>query len=162
DELALGMLATALVGLAAQLSPGSGARFYALDGSPADAGYAGTLGRVAAALPHGVRVGGVRDVGPIVGEVAAEVERRQAAPDAEAGPAGAARVRDAGGVPDECGRLEQPDRHAAGGQAGAAPGAVPQRGAGPAGEVPAVRAARGGVGRGGARPAGGAGRRARR
>jgi DNA segregation ATPase FtsK/SpoIIIE, S-DNA-T family len=83
DELALGMLATALVGLAAQLAPGSGTKFYALDGSPADAGYAGTLGRVAAALPHGVRVGGVRDVGTVVGEVAAEVQRRQAAPEGE-------------------------------------------------------------------------------
>src|SRR5262249_800808 len=82
-------------------------------------------------------------------------------PDAGAGPAGYPRVRAARAVPDERGGLEQPDRLAGGEQTGAAPGAVPERGGGAAGEVPAVRLGDQGVaGVGAAAAAGAAGARA--
>src|SRR5262249_12420410 len=55
-------------------------------------------------------------------------------------------------LPDGRGRLEQPDRHAGGEQAGHAPGAAVLRGGRPAGEVPALRRAAGRVARRGARP----------
>jgi DNA segregation ATPase FtsK/SpoIIIE-like protein len=85
DEAALGVIASVLISLAAQCPPAgsgtvrSGARFFVLDGTPEDHPQAGTLGRVAAVLPHGVEVGGWRDTGRILGEAAGEVQRRQEA-----------------------------------------------------------------------------------
>jgi hypothetical protein len=87
EEAALAILEAALVSLAAQHPPGApgphaATRFYVVDGSPADAPHAGFWSRLAEALPHPVRVGGWRDLAAVIAEVAAEVERRQNAPDA--------------------------------------------------------------------------------
>ncbi len=83
QEAALGVSAAILIGLAMQYPPSDertvrqGARFSLLDGTPEDDPHAGRLGRIAAALPHGVEVGEWREAGRILGEVAAEVRRRQ-------------------------------------------------------------------------------------
>jgi hypothetical protein len=74
DEGSLGILSTALVGLAAQHG---NARFYVLDGSTADSTLAGVLKRVTEALPHESRVGGWREVPAFLTELNEEVERRQ-------------------------------------------------------------------------------------
>jgi S-DNA-T family DNA segregation ATPase FtsK/SpoIIIE len=86
DEAALGILSVALVGLAAQFAPDSGARFYVVDGSPADAPHAGFLGRLPAILPHPLRVLTWREVPAVMAELSAELERRQKATDEEAPP----------------------------------------------------------------------------
>jgi DNA segregation ATPase FtsK/SpoIIIE, S-DNA-T family len=91
DEAALGMLTTSVVSLAAQMSPfggmgNGGERFYLVDGSPADAPWAGALGRLASVLPQTVRAGGWRDVPAIMNELAAEIERRQKEIDTEGPP----------------------------------------------------------------------------
>ena len=75
DEMAAGLVVAAALGLAHGNTPTP--KLYALDGSPEDASFAGQLARVATALPGGMRVGGTRDTASILGEVAAEVERRQ-------------------------------------------------------------------------------------
>ena len=77
DEAALGMLTTALIGLAAQYPP-DGARFYLFDGSPVDSPNAGVLGRVGETIPHSSRSVGWRDLPGVMTEIAEEVERRQA------------------------------------------------------------------------------------
>src|SRR5262249_8881929 len=83
DEAALGVSAAVLVGLAIQYAPASdpgvrsGARFYILDGTPEDHPLAGSLTRIAAALPHRIDVGGWRDTGRILSEIGEEVRRRQ-------------------------------------------------------------------------------------
>ena len=80
---ALGVMASAMLGLAAQFSPAgsettrSGARFALLDGTPEDEPLAGFLGRVASALPHPVASGGWADTARILGELASELKRRQ-------------------------------------------------------------------------------------
>jgi len=90
-EGALGIMASALIGLAAQYPPPRsetarhGARFYLLDGTPEDDPNADALARSAAALPHPVALGAGRDAPRIVAEVAEEVARRQR-PDADDGP----------------------------------------------------------------------------
>jgi len=90
-EGALGIMASALLGLAAQYPPPKaeagrhGAKFHLLDGTPEDDPHAEALARVAAILPHPVEVGTWRDAGRIVAGVAAEVARR-AGPDADDGP----------------------------------------------------------------------------
>jgi DNA segregation ATPase FtsK/SpoIIIE, S-DNA-T family len=82
---ALGVSVAVLISLAAQFSPAGsdtvrkGARFYLLDGTPEDHPSTGTLARVASALPHGIEVGGWREVGQILGAVGAELKRRQEA-----------------------------------------------------------------------------------
>jgi hypothetical protein len=87
DEAALGMLATGVVSLAAQLSPvDSAPRFYVLDGSRADARHRGLFARLERIVPHGVRVGGMRDTAAVMAELAEEVERRQKTPDSETTP----------------------------------------------------------------------------
>jgi hypothetical protein len=80
DEAALGILSTALVGLATQ--HGSG-RFYVLDGTTADSTLAGILKRVTEALPQESRVGGWREVPAFLTELTEEVERRQKTHDGE-------------------------------------------------------------------------------
>ncbi len=55
EEVALGVLVTALLSLTTQHAPGT-ARFYIVDFSPVDASYAGLLERVGQMLPHGVKV----------------------------------------------------------------------------------------------------------
>jgi hypothetical protein len=77
EEAALGMLATAVVGLAAQMMPSESTRFYLIDGRQPDAPTEGPLARLPELLPHSLRLGGWRDAPAFVAEVAAEVERRQ-------------------------------------------------------------------------------------
>ncbi len=85
EEAALGISVSILIGLAAQFSPAGsetvrqGARFYVLDGTPEDHPSTGVLARVAGGLPHGVEVGGWREVPQILATVGAEVKRRQEA-----------------------------------------------------------------------------------
>jgi DNA segregation ATPase FtsK/SpoIIIE, S-DNA-T family len=85
QEAALGIMASTLISLAAHYPPGGdatvrrGARFYLLDGTPEDDPAAGSLGRVAAVLPHGVDVGDWREVSRVLSEVGAELSRRQEA-----------------------------------------------------------------------------------
>ncbi len=83
SEAALAMIMVALTSLAAQQPVASqetagGAKFYLLDGSPPDAMHVGTLAKLANVFPHAVEVGGPRDVPRIIGELATELERRQA------------------------------------------------------------------------------------
>jgi hypothetical protein len=75
DEAALGMMAVALISLAAQYPP-SDARLYVLDFTPVDAPYAGLFSRLAGFLPHSVRVTGRRGLPETISEIAAEVDRR--------------------------------------------------------------------------------------
>jgi len=83
EEAALGILATALASLAVQHTSGdngssvSDARFYVLDGSPADAPQAGYLARLGELLPHPVQAGGWRELVPFIAEITEEMERRQ-------------------------------------------------------------------------------------
>ena len=85
DEAALGVVTSVLLSLAAQFPPAgsatvrAGARFFILDGTPEDHPQTGVLSRVAGVLPHGVEVGGWRDTGRILSELAAELQRRQEA-----------------------------------------------------------------------------------
>jgi hypothetical protein len=82
EQAALGILATALVSLAAQYPPlrsteGPPARFFVMDGSPDDSPDAGLLARVVEATAQLGRVAGRRDLAGLIAEIAAEVERRQ-------------------------------------------------------------------------------------
>jgi DNA segregation ATPase FtsK/SpoIIIE, S-DNA-T family len=54
-----------------------GARFYILDGTPADAPHAGFLAKLARVLPHPLQVAGWRDLSVLLAEVAGEVDNRQ-------------------------------------------------------------------------------------
>jgi hypothetical protein len=92
EESALGILATALISLAAQHppieaeNPPPTAQFYILDGAPDDSPLAGYLGRLAEILPQKVRVGSWREVAGFMGELADEVDRRQKTNSSDAGP----------------------------------------------------------------------------
>jgi hypothetical protein len=77
EETSLGMLATAVVGLAAQMTPGESTRFYVVDGRQAEAPTDGPLARLPETLPQTIRLSGWRDVPAIVAELNAEMERRQ-------------------------------------------------------------------------------------
>jgi S-DNA-T family DNA segregation ATPase FtsK/SpoIIIE len=82
EEAALGIMATAILSLAAQLpakqKPGvQAASFYILDGSLEDSAQAGFLGRLASVLPHPCRTGDWHDAVTMIGEIAEAVERRQ-------------------------------------------------------------------------------------
>jgi ABC-type multidrug transport system fused ATPase/permease subunit len=90
DESALAIMSAALIGLRAQASPATAQdvalpRFWVFDGTPADAPgpQPGFLPRVAAALGTGTpaltRVVEYRQVEPALAELAAELDRRQAA-----------------------------------------------------------------------------------
>ena len=91
EEAALGVTAAGLLSLGTQFKPAesdtvrAGAKFWVLDGTPEDHHFADRLKHVAESMPHGVKVGGWREAGAFVGEVAAELERRQQ-PDADDGP----------------------------------------------------------------------------
>jgi DNA segregation ATPase FtsK/SpoIIIE-like protein len=82
-EAARGILATAMVGLAAQSLP-TCCQFIVLDGSPEDTPEAGYLAGLSAVMPHPVRAVGWRDVPAAIDELAGEVERRQQARIADA------------------------------------------------------------------------------
>ena len=76
DEMALGIETMAVVSLAAQYEPHA-ARFFLLDGSPADNPLSGRLAKLKDVVPHEVREVAARDLPAALGEIAAEVERRQ-------------------------------------------------------------------------------------
>jgi hypothetical protein len=77
EEMALGVMSAALLSLAAQETA---ARFVFLDGTPIDSPHVGVAEKVCAVVPQPVRFAGWREASGAVGEVAAEVERRQKAP----------------------------------------------------------------------------------
>ncbi len=82
-DAATGVVASTLLGLAAQYPPAAsetvrdGARFVVLDGTPEDEPRAGYLAGLAGALPHPVVAGDWSDAARVLAELAAEVERRQ-------------------------------------------------------------------------------------
>jgi DNA segregation ATPase FtsK/SpoIIIE, S-DNA-T family len=76
EEPAMAIMAACLVSLASQHGVEAGS-FVMLDGTPADSPLAGYLPKVAAALPQEVRQVEWRDVEEVVGELEAEVQRRQ-------------------------------------------------------------------------------------
>ena len=76
DIGALGMISTAMIGLAAQHDP-NGVQFVLIDGSPADNSLAGKLGSLRSVFPHPSKEVTIRELGSTLAEVAAEVERRQ-------------------------------------------------------------------------------------
>jgi hypothetical protein len=109
EESALGVLTNAVIALTAQNPTGSteyGVQreassetprsplpagyplggFYVLDGTRPESPEAGTWQRVADALPHKIEVADPRDTPRVIGEVAAELARREAAGDEEAPP----------------------------------------------------------------------------
>ena len=75
DELAMGMISSALISIAAQHPPDS-ARFYILDFSSVDASYADLLAEITMGLPHPVQRGRRRQLPGIIANIAAEVDRR--------------------------------------------------------------------------------------
>jgi DNA segregation ATPase FtsK/SpoIIIE, S-DNA-T family len=76
EERALAIVALAMVGLAAQVSPNS-AGFYLLDGTPTDGQMHGFLPGVAAVLPQRTKVVDYRAVPDAIHELAQELQRRQ-------------------------------------------------------------------------------------
>jgi hypothetical protein len=105
EESALGVMANAVIALAAQnelrseergarieqegLAPGSSlltSPFYILDGTRPESPEAGAWQRVVGALPHKVDLAGPRDTSRVIGEVAAELARREAAGEETAPP----------------------------------------------------------------------------
>jgi S-DNA-T family DNA segregation ATPase FtsK/SpoIIIE len=78
EEMALGVLSAALLSLAGQEPTG---QFFVLDGTPVDSRWVGYLEKICESLPQRVVFGNGRDDVPaVMGEVAAEVERRQKSP----------------------------------------------------------------------------------
>lgn len=75
EDAAMAALAASMVSIAAQQGPAA-ARFYVLDGTPADSPLAGVFARLRAALPHDAKLVDFRAAGDAVGEIAAEVQRR--------------------------------------------------------------------------------------
>ncbi len=77
DEGALGLLATAMLSLAAHNPPLRGnARFYVLDFTPIDWPHAGSFARMADLLPHEITVAGRRHLPEVIVEIAATVNHR--------------------------------------------------------------------------------------
>jgi hypothetical protein len=119
EETTLGMLATAVVGLAAQMVPGepngpaTPARFYIVDGRQPDAPTTGPLARLPEVLPQTVRLAGGRDAAAIMAELSAEIERRQK--DTGSGPSiylilfGMQRLRDLRRQEDDFGFMRKGD-----------------------------------------------------
>ncbi len=85
DEMTLGMFEMAVIALAAQHDP-NGVKFVLLDGSPVDSPFAGRLAKVKDVVPHKVREVTARDLAASIGEIAAEVDRRQQRGDASDAP----------------------------------------------------------------------------
>jgi hypothetical protein len=83
DQMALGVLTSAVVSLAAQTTA---ARFILIDGRQSEAPTTGLWSRLPDALPQTVRLGGWRDMPSVMGELTAEMERRQKEPEADAAP----------------------------------------------------------------------------
>jgi energy-coupling factor transporter ATP-binding protein EcfA2 len=93
EDEALGILATALVSLAAQHAAADGpmeppgARFYLLDGMRPDSPWQGFWKHLAAMLPHGVKMATGRAPGALIAELAEEVVRREESGQEDAAPA---------------------------------------------------------------------------
>lgn len=96
DESALGVLANAVIALAAQnqlvdrlrlREEASHARFFILDGTRPESPEAGAWQRIADALPHDITLAGPRDTARVMGELAAELARRESAGQDDAPPA---------------------------------------------------------------------------
>jgi hypothetical protein len=85
EDSALGVLTNAVIALAAQASAPA-TRFIVLDGTRPESPEAGTWQRVAAALSHKIEVVGPRDMVRVIGEVAAELARRESAGEEDAPP----------------------------------------------------------------------------
>lgn len=85
EEASLGVLATCFLSLAAQAAPSDpgadppGPQFSILDGTRPDAPEAGFWTRLAAVVPHRVKVAGVREAGEVIGQLAEELARREQA-----------------------------------------------------------------------------------
>ncbi len=95
EESALGVLANAVIALAAQNTgennsqsetPIPKSQILVLDGTRPESPEAGTWQRIADSLPGKIAVAGMRDTAHIIGEVAAELARREAAGDEDAPP----------------------------------------------------------------------------
>jgi DNA segregation ATPase FtsK/SpoIIIE, S-DNA-T family len=90
-EGALGIMASTLIGLAAQYPPSKsetvrdGARFVVIDGTPEDDIHADFLAKVAGSLAHNIQVVGWKEAPRVVAELGEEVVRRQQ-PDSDDGP----------------------------------------------------------------------------
>jgi hypothetical protein len=78
EEPAMALMAAAMVSLAAQ-HPRGAAKFYLLDGTPADSILSGVLPRIVSALPVESKLIDYRAVPEGIAEIAEEVARRQAA-----------------------------------------------------------------------------------
>ncbi len=85
EEPALGVMASALIGLAAQHAPAGrqldgadkpAAKFYLFESGSPGIRESNSLARLSGALPHEVHVTGRREVPAAMAEIAAEVERR--------------------------------------------------------------------------------------
>ncbi|MGC8638655.1 MAG: FtsK/SpoIIIE domain-containing protein [Isosphaeraceae bacterium] len=79
DEAALAMLIMAALGIAAQHPPRptGGLQFYLLDGSPVDSSLSGELAKLQNYIPHPVKNVTARELPKVMGDIAAEVERRR-------------------------------------------------------------------------------------
>lgn len=86
DESAAGILASAVVGLAAQVAPCDSPTFTILDGARADTPEAGLWERLLPALPHAARLVGPRQANDAVAELAAELARRRDADEEDSPP----------------------------------------------------------------------------
>jgi hypothetical protein len=92
EETASGILAAAMISLAAQHAPAGpggsapGATFYVLDGARPDAPLAGFWSRVASALPHAVKIVSPRGGAAAIAEIAAELARREESGQEQAAP----------------------------------------------------------------------------
>jgi len=80
EELAMAMMASSVISLAAQHAAGA-ARFVVLDGTAADSPLAAVFSRVKAAIPHEVKLVEYRAVPEAMNELAEELARRQASAD---------------------------------------------------------------------------------
>jgi hypothetical protein len=82
EEAALAMLVTAQIALAAQ-HPKDAVRVFVFDCSPPDSAEARSLQHVARAIPGGVRVVSTAETPEVIGEIAAELDRRNENPGGE-------------------------------------------------------------------------------
>ncbi len=79
EELALGLCNSVFVSLTVQhpATEATGARFYLFDGSAVGSDQGASIARLASVTPGLTKVAGPRELACVVGELAAEVERRQ-------------------------------------------------------------------------------------
>jgi hypothetical protein len=90
EESALGVLTNAALALAAQnpspQPPAPSPSFYILDGTRPESPEAGTWQRIAGVMPQKIEVAAPRDTVRVIGEIAAELARRESAGDENAPP----------------------------------------------------------------------------